>query len=149
MPPYTWVSVRLAPAFGFSRHPRQSSLRLPTVFALGSLTLLLKGVFLLRKSSEGIGLSEQEISELSKPSKRKDLPSLPYEAAQIVQDFGAGALLLWPLLRYGKGLNESWDNAPTFLVFVTGAFLFCLGWLIRRLTSGTLLPSKLPLVPHV
>jgi hypothetical protein len=107
----------------------------PLVFALGSLTLLLKGVFLLRKSSEGIGLSEQEVSALSKPSNRKSLPSLPYQAAQIVQDFGAGALLLWPLLRYGKGIDESWDNAPTFRVFVTGAFLFGLGWLIRRLTT--------------
>jgi hypothetical protein len=107
----------------------------PLVFALGGLTLLLKGVFLLRKSSEGIGLSEQEVSELSKPSNQKSLPSLPYQAAQIVQDFGAGALLLWPLLRYGKGLDESWDNAPTFRVLVTGAFLFGLGWLIRRLTA--------------
>jgi hypothetical protein len=107
----------------------------PLVFALGSLTLLLKGVFLLRKSSEGIGLSEQEVAELSKPSNRKDLPSLPNQAAQLVQDFGAGALLLWPLLRYGKGIDESWDNAPTFRVFVMGAFLFGLGWLIRRLTA--------------
>jgi hypothetical protein len=107
----------------------------PLVFALGSLTMLLKGVFLLRKSSEGIGLSEQEVAELSKLSNRKDLPSLPNQAAQLVQDFGAGALLLWPLLRYGKGIDESWDNAPTFRVFVTGAFLFGLGWLIRRLTT--------------
>lgn len=106
----------------------------PLVFALGTLTLLLKGASLLRKSSEGIGLSEREVAELSKPSNRMDLPSLPYQAAQVVQDFGVGALLLWPLLRYGKGIDESWDNAPTFRVFVTGAFLFCLGWLIRRLT---------------
>jgi hypothetical protein len=72
---------------------------------------------------------------LSNPSNRKSLPSLPYQVAQIVQDFGAGGMLLWPLLRYGKGLDKSWDNAPSFKVFVSGVSLFFLGWLIRRLTS--------------
>src|SRR5215472_11641884 len=61
----------------------------PLVFALGSLTLLLKGVFLLGKSSEGLGLSQQDIENLSSPSSRKPLPSLPAQAAQVVQDFGA------------------------------------------------------------
>jgi hypothetical protein len=32
----------------------------PLVFALGSLALRIKGIFLLRKSSEGLGLSDQE-----------------------------------------------------------------------------------------
>src|ERR1700694_1527091 len=108
---------------------------IPLVFALGSLTLVLKGVFLFRKSSEGFGLSEQEVSELSNRFNRKDLLSFPYQVAQIVQDFGAGGMLLWPLLRYGKGLDNSWDNAPSFKVFVSGAFLVVLGWLFRRLTS--------------
>jgi hypothetical protein len=34
----------------------------PLVFLLGSLTLAVKGVFLLRKSSEGLGLSDQELA---------------------------------------------------------------------------------------
>ena len=59
----------------------------------GSLTLLVKGVFLLRKSSEGLGLSEQELVKLSDPAVRKALPPLPTQAAQVVQDFGTGALL--------------------------------------------------------
>lgn len=61
----------------------------PLVFGLGSLTLLLKGIFLLRKSSEGLGLTQSEFDELSDLSKRKSLPSLPNQVAQIVQDFGA------------------------------------------------------------
>jgi hypothetical protein len=68
----------------------------PLVFALGSLMLLLKGVFLFRKSSEGLGLTRSELDDLSRPSNRKRLPSIPNQAAQIVQDFGAGSLLLWP-----------------------------------------------------
>ena len=77
----------------------------PIVFGLGSLTLLLKGVFLLRKTSEGLGLSQQELAHLSDPSNRKRLPSIPAQAAQIVQDFGTGPLLLWPLLNAGKDID--------------------------------------------
>jgi len=68
----------------------------PLVFGLGSLTLLLKGIFLLRKSSEGLGLTQSELDDLSDASNRK---SLPNQAAQIVQDFGVHRLLLWPLDR--------------------------------------------------
>jgi hypothetical protein len=113
--------------------PNTKFTAIPLVFALGSLTLFLKGVFLLRKSSEGIGLSEQEVAKLS--DNRKSLPSIPHQAAQIVQDFGAGGLLLWPMLHMGKGIDSSWDNAPRLQIFLTGVFLFSLGWLIRRFTS--------------
>lgn len=109
---------------------------IPLVFGLGSLTLLLKGIFLLRKSSEGLGLTQWEVAELSDPSKRKRLPSVPHQAAQIVQDFGAGSLLLWPLLNLGKDIDHSWINPPILPVFLTGAVLFFLGWLIRRLTEA-------------
>jgi hypothetical protein len=63
---------------------------IPLVFALGSLTLLVKGVFLLRKSSEELDLSEQELAKLSDPAVRKTLPRLPTQAAQVVQDFTTG-----------------------------------------------------------
>lgn len=116
-----------APGFKFTA--------IPLVFGLGSLTLLLKGVFLLRKSSEGLGLTQSEFDELSDPSRRKSLPSLPNQAAQIIQDFGVGPLLLWPLLNAGKDIDHSWINPPRLPVFLTGAVLFSLGWLIRRLTS--------------
>lgn len=107
----------------------------PVVFVLGSLTLLLKGVFLLRKTSEGLGLSQQELAHLSDSSNRKSLPSIPAQAAQIVQDFGTGPLLLWPLLNAGKDIDQSWNNPPRLAVFLVGATLFLLGWLIRRLTA--------------
>ena len=131
---YLGLGVAAACFWVFSS-PETRFTAIPLVFALGSLTLVIKGVFLVRKSSEGVGLSEQEVSELSNRSNRKDLPSLPYQVAQIVQDFGAGGMLLWPLLRYGKGLDNSWDNAPSFKVFVSGAILVVLGWLVRHLTS--------------
>jgi hypothetical protein len=108
----------------------------PLVFALGSLALLLKGIYLMRKSSEGLGLSQQELTRLSDPSKRKSLPSLVEQASQVVQDFGTGALLLWPLLNTGKDINKSWNNPPLFQVFVAGGILFLLGWGLRRLTSS-------------
>jgi hypothetical protein len=108
----------------------------PLVFALGGLTLLLKGIFLLRRSSEGLGLSEKELTNLSDPSNRKSLPSIATQAAQIVQDFGTGAFLLWPLLNVGKDIDNSWITPPRFSVFLTGAVLFLVGWLIRHLTSS-------------
>jgi hypothetical protein len=108
---------------------------IPLVFVLGSLTLIGKGIFLLRKSSEGLGLTPSDLADLSIASNRKSLPSLPTQAAQIVQDFGVGPLLLWPLLNVGKDIDHSWDNPPRLSVFIIGAVLFFLGWLIRRLTS--------------
>jgi hypothetical protein len=114
----------------------------PLVFVLGSLTLFLKGIFLLRKSSEGLGLTTSELAALSDPSHRKSLPSIPNQAAQIVQDFGAGPLLLWPVLNVGKDIDKSWADPPRGSVFLSGAILFTLGWLIRRLTST--LPGHLP-----
>ena len=50
---------------------------IPLVFVLGSLTLILKGIFPLRKSSERIGLTSSDFDELSIPANRKRLPSLP------------------------------------------------------------------------
>jgi len=108
----------------------------PFLFALGSLTLLVKGVFLLRNSSEGLGLSEQELAKLSDPAVRKALPPLPTQAAQVVQDFGTGALLLWPLLILGRDFDNSWSDPPRFRVLLAGAIIFSLGWVIRRLTSS-------------
>jgi len=109
---------------------------IPIVFGLGSLTLLTKGIFLLRKSSEGLGLTENELADLSASANRKNLPSIPAQAAQIVQDFGAGSLLLWPLLNTGKDIDPSWADPPRFRIFAIGAVLFSFGWLIRRLTSN-------------
>jgi hypothetical protein len=108
----------------------------PLVFGLGSLTLLLKGILLLRKSSEGLGLTQSEFDDLSDPSSRKSLPPIPNQAAQIVQDFGVGPLLFWPLLGVGKDFDRTWINPPRVPIIITGAILFLLGWLIRRLTSA-------------
>ena len=55
----------------------------PLVFALGGLALLIKGIFLMRKSSEGLGLSDQQLAELSDPANRKRLPSIPEQTSQI------------------------------------------------------------------
>jgi hypothetical protein len=107
----------------------------PLVFGLGGLALLVKGILLLRKSSEGIGLSEKDISNLAGSYKRKSLPPVPSQAAQILQDFGTGPLLLWPLLKLGSNAANA-ENSPVPLqILVTGGILFALGWLVRRLTS--------------
>jgi len=109
----------------------------PLVFVLGSFTLALKGIFLFRKSSEGIGLTSSDFDELSIPANRKKLPSIPNQAAQILQDFGTGPLLLWTILNVGRDIDRSWNNPPRLAVFLTGAVLFSLGWLIRRLTTSS------------
>jgi hypothetical protein len=81
-------------------------------------------------------VTHAELAELSNPFQRKSLPSIPNQAAQIDQDFDAGSLYLWPLLNAGKDIDHSWNNPPLVPIFVTGAILFLLGWLIRRLTSS-------------
>jgi hypothetical protein len=108
----------------------------PLVFALGALTLLTKGIFLLRRSSEGLGLYQSNLAGPSDPANRKQLPSIPAQAAQILQDFGTGPLLLWPLLNIAKDINQSWSDPPRLHVFASGAVLFLLGWIIRRLTTA-------------
>jgi len=107
----------------------------PLVFLLGSLTLVAKGVFLFRKTSEGLGLSDQGLATLSDLANRKALPTLPEQAAQILQDFGAGPLLLWPLLNFGQDIHKSWNDPPRITVFVVGAGLFLLGWALRKLAT--------------
>jgi hypothetical protein len=106
----------------------------PLVFVLGSLMLFAKGIYLLRKSSEGLGLTISDLAALS-AAPRKNLPALPEQAAQIAQDFGAGSLLLWPLLNSAKEFDHSWIHPPYIPVFFSGAVVFTMGWLIRRLTS--------------
>jgi len=107
----------------------------PLVFALGGLALLIKGIFLMRKSSEGLGLSDQELAKLSDQSNRKGLPSLTEQVSQITQDFGAGSFLLWPLLKMGEDIDKSWSDPPLFRVFLIGAILFVFGWAVRRAFS--------------
>jgi hypothetical protein len=76
---------------------------IPLVFGVGSLALLLKGIFLLRKTSDGFGISQQglglsqhELARLSSPSAPKTFPSIPSLAAQIIQDFATGGVISWP-----------------------------------------------------
>jgi hypothetical protein len=105
----------------------------PLVFVLGAITLLTKGLFLFRRSSEGIGLTEAEVGKLS---SRKNLPSLPNLTAQIVQDFGAGPLLLWPLLRLNRESTADWNPLTEYKVLLAGVLLFGLGWILRRATTA-------------
>jgi hypothetical protein len=104
------------------------------VFAFGAITLFIKGLFLCRKSSEGIGLTETDLNKLS---SRKNLPSIPNLAAQIVQDFGAGPLLLWPFLRMGKDVDAPGSAATEIQVLITGFVLFGFGWIIRHATKAS------------
>jgi hypothetical protein len=98
---------------------------------------LIKGIFLLRKSSEGLGLSDQELARLSDPSNRKGFPSIIQQASQVVQDFGTGSFLLWPILNLGRDIDKSWSDPPMFRVFLVGVILFFLGWVVRRLLLPT------------
>lgn len=109
----------------------------PVVFALGGLALFLKGIFLMRKSSEGLGLSHQEIARLSDPKNRKKPPSVAAQASQILQDFGTGSFFGWPFLKFGTDIDKSWSDPPDFRVFLIGAILFFLGWAVRRASSKT------------
>ncbi len=113
----------------------------PLVLAGGSLALLLKGIFLLRRSSEGLAFSAVELAQLSDPANRKSLPPVPVVAGRIVQDFGAGVLLLGVVvLRFIQDVDKSRDIRPTWPVALTGAVFFGIGWSIRWLSSS--LPAR-------
>ncbi|MGH9572823.1 MAG: hypothetical protein ACRD40_04745 [Candidatus Acidiferrales bacterium] len=93
---------------------------LPVVFGLGSLTLFIKGVFLFRKSSDGFGLSTHGLAVTSETSQRKherQPASFATQMAQVIQDFGTGPFLLWPLLIFGEDLDH-----PQILVACTSEF---------------------------
>jgi hypothetical protein len=57
-------------------------------------------------------------------------------AAQIIQDFGAGPLFLWPLLRAGEDSNAGSGNPIEIQVLITGEIIFGLGWAVRRATKA-------------
>jgi hypothetical protein len=101
------------------------------VFVTGGLGLLAKGVFLFRKSSEGLALTALERDQLSDASRRKPLPAVPEMLAQITQDFGIAVGLLSPVLSglRNKAANEHHSFVPEFLI---GVSLFFAGWLVRR-----------------
>lgn len=130
-----------AGGYWFFSPPENKFTTMPLVFALGSVALLGKGIYLFRPSSEGVGLSTGELVELATTVKQKKLSSVPSQAAQILQDFGTGGLLLWPLLNLGKDVDQTWDSPPRFPVFFAGAFLFGLGWAIRHFTQRERVPS--------
>jgi hypothetical protein len=122
-----------AAAFWFFSSAETEFTATPLVFALGALTLLTKGIFLFRRSSEGLRLHQGDLAALSDPANRKQLPSIP---AQVLQDFGTGPVLLWPLLNVAKDINHSWSDPPRLHVFATGVVLVLLGWTLRRLTTA-------------
>lgn len=107
----------------------------PLIAVLGGIALVLKGVFLFRRSSEGLALTHQELEELSHPANRKSLPPIPILAAQIVQDFGVGALVLAPILHSLRHANQS-RQFPTAQVFFAGAVFVATGWSIRHLVRS-------------
>ena len=132
----TYLVLAIAAACFWYFSPSETSLTTtPVVMGLGSLTLAAKGIFLLRKSSEGLGLTEAELAGLSEAVRRKVAPPLPSQAAQILQDFGTGPMLLWPFIDTFRGTARgSFDNVPVLPVFYIGAILFAAGWGIRWLT---------------
>jgi hypothetical protein len=116
---------------------------IPLVFGVGSLALFLKGIFLSRKTSDGLGnshqglgLSQQPVAQLSRPSIPKTFPSIPALTAQIIQDFGTGGVLVAPFLHVANNVTDSRNNIPSLAVFIIGATLFLIGWAIRRLSSS-------------
>ncbi len=120
--------------------PEKKADALPLVCACGGLALLLKGVFLLRRSSEGLGLTQRELDQLSAPSNRKGLPPMSILLAQLMQDFGTGGLLLGPVLHAFKSINDALE-LPSFYIFASGALLVTIGWLIRH-AAGSFPPPK-------
>jgi hypothetical protein len=116
----------------------------PLVFGTGSVGLLLKGTFLFRRTSDGLtsraalSLAADEAISDSSRSKPKAFPPIPSLLAQLIQDFGAGGLLIGSLLHIGGALDNSWKAVPSFPVFLAGAVAFLTGWVLRRIYNHAL-----------
>jgi hypothetical protein len=132
-------------SFWYFTPPDRKFTPTPIVFALGAITLLLKGVFLLRKSSEGVGMTQSDFDALQ--SAKKTFPSIPEQTAQLLQDFGAGSMLLWPLLNSAKDIDASWTDPPLLCVFISGAILFATGWLTCRMARNNKTRSSAQRMP--
>ena len=140
---YVSIGALAIAAWAFARASDKYGVT-PLVFGLGGLALIVKGVFMFRKESAGLGMSERPLMELSKPSNAAVYVELgpeapqkqfPEHAAQFVKDFAAGPLLFWPLIRFGATLDGPNPRMGEFPIFLTGAVLYSLGWLLRRLTQ--------------
>ncbi len=115
----------------------------PLIVGAGGVILLLKGLYLFRKTSSGLDVSQSGLSlsrtqseTLTKnPSLSKTGGPAPL-FAQIVQDFGAGALLLWPVLHIAQTVNPGW-KLPTVPVGLGGIGIFLFGWGIGRIFRST------------
>jgi hypothetical protein len=59
-------------------------------FDFSLVSSLTKGIFITRKSSEGLGRSDQELAELSNPANRKRLPTIAEQASQVAILFLVG-----------------------------------------------------------
>src|SRR5712691_1538246 len=126
----------------FSRERAEYSF-VPSVLALGGLALVGKGIFMFRKQSAGLGTTEESLLGPSRPrvpttpvplADETAQRSLPERAAQFMQDFAIGPLLLWPLINVGVNIDGIGSRPRVLPVFVTGALLYAGGWLLRRLT---------------
>ena len=105
----------------------------PLVFLLGSLTLLLKGIYLLRPSSESIG---HGFGYVRSTIKAKPPRPVPEQVGLLLQDFAAGSVFLAPVLGVFKDFNADWVYPPKIRVFLSGVVLLVLSFLIRHFTSS-------------
>ena len=131
---YLYLGLAVFSAMPWFLMPRGSGFTLvPLVFVLGGFGLFLKGIYLFRKSSEGIGLSFEEEVGMEEKAKQKRLPSFPREVAQIIQDFGMGVALLAPMLGVSRDLDSIFGNHPKLVVMLIGAIVLALGWFSKWL----------------
>lgn len=105
------------------------------VVGLGGLAFLVKAVFLFRRSSDGFGATPSDFvstvkGQPSQPQPRTEGLRIG-DIGQILQDFGAGSMLLWPFLALGSESTEPLFNLK-LSVIATGAAIFALGWAIRK-----------------
>ena len=107
------------------------------VVLLGAAALCIKGIFLLRRSSEGLGL-DYGYEEKKKLAIKPPRP-LAEQSATMLRDFASGPLLLCWFLELGRQFRPELENPPLGTVFLVGALLLGLSYVVKRLTQ----PSNL------
>jgi hypothetical protein len=116
----------------------------PYVIGFGGVAVTVKGLLMFRKHTAGFGVTETSIHnpDVHQQVFKPTVFGLPHLVAQFVQDFGAGSVLLGPLLKVFSDDNDRAHHAPIIQIFLTGIVLFVLGWGVRHFTQEPSLPES-------
>jgi hypothetical protein len=104
----------------------------------GGLVLLSKAIFFLRRSSSGLGASQQSLGIAPLPGRANQfapqaLPALPMLFCYLLQDFGGGCMMVGWILDKAMHHSSAPGKYSLIIPVMGGGGLFLTGWLFEKL----------------